>query len=202
MLPLDGAAVEPRAGGKAATLARARAAGFAVPDGIVALPGEPVDEAALAEALRRLGGERFAVRSSATLEDLPDRSAAGLFRSELEVPASEVAGAIARVRASAQSPSVRSYLGGHGEAGLEIAVLIQPMVEASLLGVLHLTDGGAAAEGDAVLVHEDVAQVAGGGGFGDEQDEEEAGVGEAEDRLVAERDGGGDGLVVVIDGAG
>ena len=66
------------AGGKAETLARARAAGLRVADGAVVLPDEPVDAAELAAQLARLGGARFVVRSSASLEDRAGATAAGV----------------------------------------------------------------------------------------------------------------------------
>ena len=81
MLLLDACAGRSDVGGKAETLARVRAAGLATADGVVLLPDEPVDAAALAAALARLGGERFCARSSSTVEDAAGGSAAGLFRS-------------------------------------------------------------------------------------------------------------------------
>ena len=77
-------------GGKAATLAELLAAGFAVPPGIV-VTGSALDEPDLDVQLRaaaaRLGGDRFAVRSSGAAEDLPDASYAGLYETYLNVPA-------------------------------------------------------------------------------------------------------------------
>ena len=69
------------AGAKARTLSRALAAGLPVLGGFVVLPAEEVDPAALGRALAALGGDRFVVRSSATVEDLPGASAAGVFES-------------------------------------------------------------------------------------------------------------------------
>jgi hypothetical protein len=61
-------------GGKAATLAElSAAAGFAVPPGIVVTVGaldEPDLDGQLQAAVARLGGDRFAVRSSGAAEDL------------------------------------------------------------------------------------------------------------------------------------
>jgi len=47
MLPLDACVGRSDVGGKAETLARMRAAGLTVVDGVVVLPGEVVDGAAL-----------------------------------------------------------------------------------------------------------------------------------------------------------
>src|SRR5207237_1353736 len=109
VLPLDACAGRSDVGGKAGTLARMRAAKMVVPDGTVLLHGEGVGETALAAELARLGGDRFAVRSSASLEDAAGGSAAGLFTSVIGVPAAEVARAVAEVRASLSSPALTAY---------------------------------------------------------------------------------------------
>lgn len=144
MLRLDEAAAEPAAGAKAQALARARAAGLPVPDGIVLLPDEEVDERALLAALQQTGAARFAVRSSADVEDRPGASAAGVFESVVGVAADDVPAAIERVRASAGREAARAYLGSRGIGRARLAVLVQPLVEASALGVLHTAplDGG------------------------------------------------------------
>src|SRR5277367_6542735 len=101
MLPLDACAGRADVGGKAETLARMRAAGLRVVDGFVVLSDEGLTSDELTGALERLGGTRFVVRSSSTLEDRARGSAAGLFTSIVDVGAADVAAAIARVRASA-----------------------------------------------------------------------------------------------------
>ena len=90
-------------------------------------------------ALARLGGERFAVRSSSTVEDAAGGSAAGVFESIVGVTAAEVAGAIETVRASADTPAVAAYLEARGllRAAVRVAVLIQPVVAAAWYGVAH-----------------------------------------------------------------
>ena len=83
-----GAAERGMLGGKAATLAELSAAGFAVPLGIVVTASvldEPDLDGQLQAAAARLGGDRFAVRSSGVAEDLPDASYAGLYESYLNV---------------------------------------------------------------------------------------------------------------------
>ncbi len=129
------------AGGKAETLARARAAGLRVADGAVVLPGESVDAAELAAHLARLGGARFVVRSSASLEDRAGATAAGVFVSVV-ADAAEVARAIAVVRASADGPAVRAYLAARGSAEqARMAVLLQPWIGAREYGVAHSAGG-------------------------------------------------------------
>ncbi|HEY2748119.1 MAG TPA: PEP/pyruvate-binding domain-containing protein, partial [Polyangia bacterium] len=131
-------------GGKAETLARMRAAGLPVADGVVVPADERVDAADLHAALTRLGGDgeggaRFAVRSSSTVEDAAGGSAAGVFESIVDVAAADVGAAIATVRASADAPAVAAYLAARGiaRAGVRVAVLIQPLVAAAAYGVAH-----------------------------------------------------------------
>ncbi len=141
MLPLDACVGRSDVGGNTETLARMRAAGLPVADGVVLLPDEVVEAAALGVALARLGGAggRFAVRSSATVEDAAGGSAAGLFESIVGVAAGDVAAAIATVRASADAPALAAYLAARGlsRAGVRVAVLIQPVVAAEAYGVAH-----------------------------------------------------------------
>ncbi len=125
------------AGPKAMWLARARAAGFVVLDGIVLLPGDPVDLVAVAQL-----GTSFAVRSSSTAEDDAVRTAAGLFQSVIGVAVDEVEAAVRRVRESGHSERARSY-GAEGD----LAVLIQPVAVADTLLV-------AMSEGDRFVVEE------------------------------------------------
>jgi phosphohistidine swiveling domain-containing protein len=139
MLPLEACAGRSDVGGKAETLARARAAGLPVADGVVVLPGEPVDATALAAALTRLGAARFAVRSSSSVEDTARGSAAGVFHSVVGVRAEEVARAIEEVRGSVDAPAVAAYLLARGlrREMVKVAVLIQPVVAAERYGVAH-----------------------------------------------------------------
>ncbi|HEX4457910.1 MAG TPA: PEP/pyruvate-binding domain-containing protein [Polyangia bacterium] len=118
-------------------MARARAAGLRVADGAVVLPDEPVDAAELAAQLARLGGGRFVVRSSASLEDRAGATAAGVFVSVV-ADAAEVAHAIEVVRASADGPAVRAYLAARGATeAVRMAVLVQPWIAAPEYGVAH-----------------------------------------------------------------
>ncbi|MBQ0850989.1 hypothetical protein J8N05_22760 [Streptomyces sp. BH-SS-21] len=113
-------------GGKAVGLAALLRAGAAIPDTWVV----PVGAAPTSAALARLTAvaPRWAVRSSATVEDGTGLSYAGLFRSELDVPAEKVADAIAAVRASAHSGRVAAYRERTiaGPLDVEMAVLLQP----------------------------------------------------------------------------
>ncbi len=165
-------------GGKAHRLALLARRGLPVPDGFVLGPGAfrqslarlgireigdraeecvaalrrvplaPELEAALADALRRLGGGPVAVRSSALDEDAADRSFAGQYRSYLGlVELQEVVDAIRETWASAFDQRVQAYrdasargagarrpLPSLGAGGM--AVLVQRMVDARTSGIL------------------------------------------------------------------
>jgi len=125
-------------GGKAATLAALSAAGFAVPPGIVVTAGaldEPDLDGQLQAAAARLGGNRFAVRSSGAAEDLPDTSYAGLYESYLNVPAEQLGAAVRRCFAAAASERVAAYHDRHGGVSAAMAVLVQVMVDPTAAGV-------------------------------------------------------------------
>jgi pyruvate,water dikinase len=119
----------PTYGSKAAVLAELSDAGYPVPPGFVVTT---VDEPALTADARRLGADRFAVRSSAGAEDLPDASYAGLYETYLNVPLDGLAEAVRACFAAAGADRVRAY---HQGADAGMAVLIQPMVDAVAAGV-------------------------------------------------------------------
>jgi pyruvate,water dikinase len=142
----------PRAGSKAANLGDLLAAGFPVPDGFVVLPDAPGGApliaalestlAALSDSLSPVrgaegggeGGPALAVRSSATAEDLPDASFAGLYDTVLGVRGVEaIADAVARCRDSLSGKRVASYRSSM--SGGRMAVLVQRMVEGDAAGV-------------------------------------------------------------------
>jgi rifampicin phosphotransferase len=145
VLALDDAkAADPaRAGSKAANLALLSAAGFAVPAGfaLTADAFSGMADAELASAIEAaaasLGDGPFAVRSSASAEDLPDASYAGLYETYLNVPCGEVADAVRRCSLAADAPRVAAYREGRGAGGPDVAmaVLVQTMVPAEAAGV-------------------------------------------------------------------
>jgi phosphohistidine swiveling domain-containing protein len=138
-----------RAGSKAFNLARLAAAGQPVPRGFVVTPEAfrawEVAEPAVAAAASRLGGDRYAVRSSAAAEDLPGASYAGMYESVLNVAPADVAAAVRRVWESGTAGRVAAYREGLAEAagpgqGAPMAVLVQVMVEAQAAGVAFTAD--------------------------------------------------------------
>ena len=93
----------------------------------------------LARALAALDGRaqaRFAVRSSAAIEDRPDALGAGLFSSRLDLPAADVERALREVLASALAPGVVAYLARRNLPidGLGFAALIHPFVTGDAAG--------------------------------------------------------------------
>ncbi|MEV0218295.1 PEP/pyruvate-binding domain-containing protein [Streptomyces sp. NPDC050704] len=111
-------------GGKAVGLAALLRAGVTIPDTwVVPVGAEPAGLARLAAV-----APRWAVRSSATVEDGAGLSYAGMFRTELDVPADGLAEAIAAVRASARSGRVAAYRERTAVEPWDVgmAVLLQP----------------------------------------------------------------------------
>lgn len=144
------------AGHKAANLARLIALGFPVPPGVVMsteavdriralgmVPEDLRDQVAL--ALRDLGRDPVAVRSSGSAEDLPGASFAGQYETVLGVDGVDaVEEAVMRCATSARSKRVAAYAAGRvGDAvpaGPGMAVLIQAMVRAEAAGVAFTAD--------------------------------------------------------------
>jgi phosphohistidine swiveling domain-containing protein len=127
-----------RVGGKAGVLGELVAAGFSVPAGLV-VTAEALDidgwERSLAAAARRLGAQRFAVRSSAAAEDLPDASYAGLYETYLSVPIEGLSDAVRRCFAASTAERVSAYHQRHPGGTAGMAVLVQAMVDPMAAGV-------------------------------------------------------------------
>lgn len=132
-------------GGKAGTLGVLLRAGLRVPPGVVVLPDADIDEADLLPFLATIpAGGAAAVRSSATVEDLPDASAAGQHDSFLGVRgAADVAAKVRACRGSLWSDRAVAYRRRHSPAAdPRMAVLIQRHIDADVAGVLFTTAGG------------------------------------------------------------
>lgn len=126
-----------RLGGKAGSLARLTRAGFPVPPGFVLF--SPQFE--LEEAIARIGGFPVAVRSSGSLEDLPNASFAGLYETFLFIHNfEELYQAISKCFASKDSERVKDYLKTKNidpsKLEFTMSVLVQKMVNAEIAGVL------------------------------------------------------------------
>jgi phosphohistidine swiveling domain-containing protein len=138
-------------GTKAASLARLAGAGFPVPPGVVVTAAAATadwDQAygrlhAVAAELGGGQGRRFAVRSSASAEDLAGASFAGQYETVLDVGLDKLPDAVRRVVDSAASARVAAYRHAHPQAapadpsgsGAGMAVLVQVMVPADAAGV-------------------------------------------------------------------
>jgi rifampicin phosphotransferase len=148
---LEPTRLEALLGTKAANLARLAGVGFPVPAGVVVTPAGEADWkqtcARLRSAVAELGGgtgQRFAVRSSGTAEDLVGASFAGQYETVLDVGLDQLAEAVRQVLDSAASARVASYRQAHLQAdataaldpsGSTMAVLVQVMVAADAAGV-------------------------------------------------------------------
>jgi pyruvate,water dikinase len=140
-------------GTKAASLARLTGAGFPVPAGVVVTAAAAADwdqaSAQLRTVATGLGGpdQRFAVRSSASAEDLAGASFAGQYETVLDAGLEGLPDAVRQVFASAASARVAAYRQAHPQpgatapagdpsrSGAGMAVLIQVMVAAEAAGV-------------------------------------------------------------------
>ncbi|MGO1182756.1 MAG: PEP/pyruvate-binding domain-containing protein [Micrococcaceae bacterium] len=134
------------AGGKASVLAALLRKGFPVPDGFVVSNVDlrtaariPMLEA-VSRQLKRLGDPVVAVRSSGMSEDMAEASAAGQYESVIGVRGAEsVCQAIDACQASVEATRVGAYWNQqgtdhHDDPGM--AVLVQPMIEADVSGVM------------------------------------------------------------------
>lgn len=98
---------------------------------------------AIVREYRRLGGDAVAVRSSATAEDLNEASFAGQHESFLGVRGeAAVVAAVRTCWSSLFTPRAVQYRARHGidSRAVQIAVLVQTMVPATVSGVLFTVD--------------------------------------------------------------
>src|SRR6266545_4219540 len=169
-LPLEEAAgldpprMQALLGTKAANLARLARAGFPVPAGVVVTSAAEADWdqtcARLLQAAAELAGrqdQRFAVRSSATSEDLAGASFAGQYETVLDVGLDQVPEAVRHVLDSAASARVSAYRQAHSQAavadpsGSGMAVLVQVMVAADAAGVAFTANPVTGDRGEVVV---------------------------------------------------
>lgn len=119
------------AGGKASNLARMIQAGFPTPDGFVVYSHACLDqEDACRDVLNSFDAlevDHVAVRSSAPLEDSPDKSLAGVFKTFLSVDRSALLGRIRDVRELHSAPILSTCQ--------QMAVVVQPMIRGQVSGV-------------------------------------------------------------------
>lgn len=138
MLLLDACTIDMPLGGKASSLAKLKQAGFNVPDAFIILPDETPSEAQISEMCKKLGGQNFAIRSSASLEDGESHSFAGQFDTFLNVTKKDIYRKVLQCRESVNNAKLTSYLSSIGTDVSEIylTVIVQKMVLARVAGVL------------------------------------------------------------------
>jgi rifampicin phosphotransferase len=138
-LATAGTADRASVGGKAGVLGELATAGFPVLPGVVVTAAALDDpdglDVMLADAARRLGVGRFAVRSSGAAEDLPDASYAGLYETYLNVTADGLGQAVRRCFGAATAERVSAYHRRHSGGPAGMAVLVQPMLDPVAAGV-------------------------------------------------------------------
>ncbi|MCF7547411.1 phosphoenolpyruvate synthase [Pseudonocardia sp. WMMC193] len=107
-----------------------------------AIEGTPVPADLAAEITGALGTGGYAVRSSATAEDLPDASFAGQQDTFLDVPPGEVVERVRTCWASLFTDRAVAYRAERGihEGRVAMAVVVQEMVAAEVSGVLFTAD--------------------------------------------------------------
>jgi len=128
-------------GGKAVGLAELLRAGERVPAGFcvttVAFSAGTIPEREIRQAYERSGGGPVAVRSSATAEDLPDASFAGLQVTTLDVTGmTELIEAVRRCWDSVHTERVVAYRRANQIDDAQMGVVVQRMVDAEVAGVL------------------------------------------------------------------
>jgi pyruvate,water dikinase len=148
-------------GAKASNLATLRQAGFPVPDGLVITTAassgfgsslSPDAQRALDVIEAWSEGRSIAVRSSGTSEDSSEASFAGQYETILGVVGrQELEEAVKKCLASLYSTRVASYRTGSGSAEHAMAVLVQPMVEASCAGVAFSANPITGVRGEVVI---------------------------------------------------
>ncbi|NHF73177.1 PEP/pyruvate-binding domain-containing protein [Paracoccus xiamenensis] len=159
IIPQNAASDAALVGGKAASLHRLAAAGFAPPDFFVIRPAafskgapDPALAQALAPALAALGPGPYAVRSSARAEDGAEYSHAGQFDTCLNVAAPEVIAAAAQVWASGFADSVQTYRDRHAGGAAEApAIIVQRMIDAQAAGVAFSANPVSGLRGEVVI---------------------------------------------------
>ena len=119
-------------GGKAYGLTVLRANGANIPESYVS----PVTIAHLSTyALQSLPNFKYAIRSSADIEDGSQYSFAGMFDSFLDVKSNDISKAYNDVKASVQSPRVKAYLTINNLQNPHMAVVLQRFREPEISGV-------------------------------------------------------------------
>lgn len=150
IISLDNQLDASKVGQKAATLSQLKRWGYPVPMGWVLSPGD--DAEPLIKFLQPSDEAPFVVRSSAVGEDSEQASAAGQYKTILNVTSREgLRQAIARCQASYDNPTAVQYRRERGLPEDAMAVLIQKQVRGVFSGVAFSRDP-IIQQGDAVVI--------------------------------------------------
>ncbi len=125
-------------GGKAFGLAKLLACGVNIPKTYVVPKNTDIKEMDLSQYLN--GNNRYAVRSSADIEDGGKHSFAGMFDSYLDVDVFDIKGRAEDVKKSVTNNRVRKYLELNGLTEPSMCVVIQEFREPEISGVWIGTD--------------------------------------------------------------
>ena len=129
--------VQGKIGGKAASLQQLQAHGFAVPSFRLIRSGTSEEDLTRCLTEFTEPGTRYAIRSSASVEDSDDTAMAGLFETFLDVPPHEIPDRVEQCFASGGSRRVHDYLRARNiDWDGEMTVIVQRMVEPLVSGVL------------------------------------------------------------------
>jgi len=92
--------------------------------------------------LNQIGGDRWAIRSSATCEDDEGSSFAGVFKSPLNIPAEKITQAVKQVINSGLEPDaiLLAIVSGIKPSDMKMAVIIQKMINAKSAGTIFTVD--------------------------------------------------------------
>ena len=131
-------------GGKAANLGFLMQNGFNVPEGFcISTKIDRIDNKIKREIVKKFKKfkSKVAVRSSATLEDSKKSSFAGQFDTFLNVDDKEqLIAAITKCKISIESKRAKYYISGKKLSNVEMAVIVQTMINADYAGVIFTVD--------------------------------------------------------------
>lgn len=138
-----------RVGGKAANLVKMKKAGLPVPSGYCVttdthdyyiangrLPGELITQIA---GIKKVLGDKIAIRSSANCEDGTQLSMAGVFESFYVYHDEEIASAIEKIFRQSRSEEVAQFMAIHGKSveDVKMGLIIQKLIEPETAGVMY-----------------------------------------------------------------
>lgn len=138
-----------RIGGKAANLVKMKKAGLPVPKGYCTttelhdyyLANDKLPDGLITQVIgiKKVLGDKIAIRSSANCEDGTQLSMAGVFESCYVYQDEEIAGAIEKILKQSRSEEVARFLALHGKSveDVKMSLIIQKLIEPEAAGVIY-----------------------------------------------------------------